>query len=1291
MCGDTNNLTDPNFEYGSSNFAYAFEQFTLDTSSGALTVVFQVTLATDTDRLVLVVGDSSFRFDGDDNSAPRSRQWHATGLSWTAGTDVSVSVIVPEHLAACDGDTAPAGAFWTSCLTVGEITSGSLYGYDEGDGGSLDDTTFSRDGTDHEIDEISSTSTVLKLQFKAAQASSASGWTLQVGSDSFDLGEATYLSSAFSYSWSIAAALFGSSEVDDEVTVSLRPNQPGAPTGLGATAVSESQIDLSWTAPAYTGTSAITGYKIEVSSDGNSWSDLEANTGSTATTYSHTGLSQNTTRHYRVSAINAQGTGPASDVVQDTTQADLTPPTLSSATVHTGGLRLELEFGERLDYTVANWPELSAFGVKVDGQPVALNTHGSGVGGFQWLVSVATSIKSGQTVLVSYTDPTAGNDAKALQDRSGNDVATFIDQSVANNSTVAPVAPDAPSGLTASAVGSTQIDLSWTAPAYNGGRAITGYRIEISDDGTSWTDHLGTTGNTDTAYSHTGLSGGTTRHYRVSAINAAGTGSASNVANATTSVANTAPGAPTGLAATGGQGRIDLSWTAPSNDGGTAVTGYRIEVSPDGQSWNDRVADTSSTATSYAHTGLAPGTTRHYRVSAINAVGTGSASSSDSATTFSAPGAPTGLTATAAGQAGVVLAWTAPSSDGGSPITGYRIDYSSDGASYTSLVANSRNTSTGYSDTRGLSSGTHYYRIYAINAVGMGPASNTASVRIDPVTPPGPTTPRAPSAPIVVRDDRPLKLALWTDNTGYLAGETVRLYRTTEPRGDRGDYQMLFYLERAGGGQRRYFAPGVGSMELREDAVDHRGQPEGSHRARSVPEADRELTWEGDAPEPGLWQFVVELRPEGADVDPKRAWAKFVVAERSQLLIRRGFVRDVSEDMTLRANTIYYMGSQLYVREGATLRIEPGTLVRAFGPEATIIVEPGGRIEAAGTREAPVVLTCSSPTGTRKSGCWGGLRLLGRAPVTRIQGEAAGVPAGRDAYGGTDPEHSSGSLGHVRIEFAGAGGEPGTAAPALALYGAGSETILDHVQVHASLAEGILFSGGTAGCSHCVASGSGTAGLAWERGWQGTASHLYVQHGPEGGDGLVGANDSQGHDLVPRSRPILSNVTLVHPSPYGREAQQKAGLRLRTGTAVSARDLLVTRFGGGAIDAGGREALLFGEGESSVTRAILYRNGFRPGAGQLRGGIAAGVEFEDRDPRLRNTFWEANPDPRPVTGSPALSTTNPTDQAAEGEAATGAAYIGAFGKDENWLEEWTFFGPESDFDTRGTDDGEGQP
>ena len=97
--------------------------------------------------------------------------------------------------------------------------------------------------------------------------------------------------------------------------------------------------------------------------------------------------------------------------------------------------------------------------------------------------------------------------------------------------------------------------------------------------------------------------------------------------------------APTGLTATAvGRDRIDLSWTAPTDDGGSAITGYRIESSADGSTgWADLVADTGPTDTTYSHTGLMPNTTVHYRVSAINGEGASDPSGAATATTADYP------------------------------------------------------------------------------------------------------------------------------------------------------------------------------------------------------------------------------------------------------------------------------------------------------------------------------------------------------------------------------------------------------------------------------------------------------------------------------------------------------------------------------------------------------------------------------------------------------------------------------------------------------------------------------
>ena len=194
--------------------------------------------------------------------------------------------------------------------------------------------------------------------------------------------------------------------------------------------------------------------------------------------------------------------------------------------------------------------------------------------------------------------------------------------------------PGAPTGLQATAGGITRINLSWSPPASNGSSPIIGYKIEISSNGGSnWSTLVADTQSTSTTYPHTGLPPGSTRHYRVSAINANGTGAHSNTDGAT--AANTVPGPPTDLSARlDGNTVIILVWSAPASNGGSAIIGYRIEVSSNGGSrWTDLVANTRGTSTTHPHTGLAAGSTRHYRVSAINDIGTGTPSGVANATT----------------------------------------------------------------------------------------------------------------------------------------------------------------------------------------------------------------------------------------------------------------------------------------------------------------------------------------------------------------------------------------------------------------------------------------------------------------------------------------------------------------------------------------------------------------------------------------------------------------------------------------------------------------------------------
>ena len=277
--------------------------------------------------------------------------------------------------------------------------------------------------------------------------------------------------------------------------------------------------------------------------------------------------------------------------------------------------------------------------------------------------------------------------------------------------------------------GKHRVSLDWSAPD-DGGSEITGYRIELSTDGAAWTDLQANTENTDTSYSEAYLGSTAVRHYRVSAINAIGTGPPSEPA-VVAPLAATAPDPPTKLAATAvSDTTIDLLWAAPEDDGGALLSGYKVEAfypNEETPEWIVLFADTGNTGTFYEHSGLVAGTSVRYRVSAINSVGTGLPSDVASAVTVTTPPQPTGLAARADGETVIVLTWDVPQGDLARTITGYKIELSSTGTGgWSELEADTGNRDTTYRHS-GLAPGTrNHYRVYAINPAGNSRASLTA-------------------------------------------------------------------------------------------------------------------------------------------------------------------------------------------------------------------------------------------------------------------------------------------------------------------------------------------------------------------------------------------------------------------------------------------------------------------------------------------------------------------------------------------------------------------------------------
>ena len=252
--------------------------------------------------------------------------------------------------------------------------------------------------------------------------------------------------------------------------------------------------------------------------------------------------------------------------------------------------------------------------------------------------------------------------------------------------------------------------------------------VYVSVAGTGvWTTYP--TGGTATTYPVTGLDGPTTYTIAVRAVNVNGPGSWSNTTSVTPLASASAPTAPTSLTGTAGVGQVSLAWTAPSSDGGSAITSYDVDVSAVGTgTWS--TINTGSTATSRTVTGLDSTKSYDVRVRAVNSVGSGSWSNTFNVTPLAAPTAPTAprdLVAEPSTSGTIRLSWSAPASDGGAAIDYYTVT-ATDGVGPPRQI-----TSTGTStDFGGLTDGVIYtFTVSAHNSVGDGPASTGVTATPD--------------------------------------------------------------------------------------------------------------------------------------------------------------------------------------------------------------------------------------------------------------------------------------------------------------------------------------------------------------------------------------------------------------------------------------------------------------------------------------------------------------------------------------------------------------------------------
>lgn len=273
-----------------------------------------------------------------------------------------------------------------------------------------------------------------------------------------------------------------------------------------------------------------------------------------------------------------------------------------------------------------------------------------------------------------------------------------------------------------------EVTVEWQAPASDGGTPVTGYQVNRSLSESGPSQEIGRTGSV-LSYRDAGLPSASRRCYWVAARNLAGEGSKSTpVGSEHCATTFGPPGEPRLLTASRGPGagQISLAWEAPLLDGGTPVTGYDVlwSFTPTG---SFVLLQDAGNANSYVHGGLAHGEQRCYRVSARNAAGTGPQGGTACARAPNVPEAPRNLNA-APGPGSAILAWDAPADDGGFPIAHYRVYRALGGASFQALAETPESQRT-HEDATCPAGVECAYLVRALNQLGEGPASNTASHR----------------------------------------------------------------------------------------------------------------------------------------------------------------------------------------------------------------------------------------------------------------------------------------------------------------------------------------------------------------------------------------------------------------------------------------------------------------------------------------------------------------------------------------------------------------------------------
>jgi hypothetical protein len=412
---------------------------------------------------------------------------------------------------------------------------------------------------------------------------------------------------------------------------------------------------------------------------------------------------------------------------------------------------------------------------------------------------------------------------------------------------------------------------------------------------------------------------------------------------------------------------------------------------------------------------------------------------------------------------------------------------------------------------------------------------------------------------------------------------------------------------------------------------------------------------------------------------------------------------NITANTTWTKNNTYILNGFVYVKNGATLTIEPGTVIKGDNvSKGTLIVTRGSKINAAGTAAEPIVFTSNQASPTY--GDWGGVIILGNGTTNiSFQGQPGcgeiegGVnnANGDGLYGGAcgggtpNAQDNSGVLQYVRIEYPGIAFQPNNEINGLTLGGVGSGTTIDHVQVSYAGDDAFEWFGGSVNCKYLVAYRALDDDFDADFGYNGSVQFAYSQRDPavadvSGSNGFEIDGNAQGTGATPKTRPTFSNVTIVGPTGTVAPDYRRANHLRRNSEPGVFNSVFIGSYPVGLLIDGDSSA------SAAVAGRLTVKNSFYHGmTTPLSTNATAGVGFDinayatanqlstgtnSADAQLADPFNLNVPNPRPLPTSPVLGYSSFSDPRINNAFFTPVSYAGAFGPSGDWTSGWARFG-----------------